>query len=380
MSDLNSTDRVDSSATETSQDKPQKQYVGQILVSVVILLPALGYLGKEVWSRAEAQKQLEEAHCLNPLSESGTGASVQSPYGANAGLNGFDLQDAKIPVAEVLRGGPPKDGIPAISDPKFVAVEEADYMSPQDAVMGIEFGKEARAYPLRLLDFSEAVNDTVGGIPVAVTYCPLCASAAVFDRRVGDEVLEFGISGLLYNSNVLLYDRQQSQPESLWSQIMGQSISGSKTPRTLKMLPVEVTTWPDWKSRHPQGQVLVTSKSESESPYKRYYGDPQRIQFPVNQRDSRLPVKELVLGIKTKNATRAYPLSRFQHLTSATEFQDVIDGLNVTFVYQPQSRSLRVTKFDEGVEWMYAYWFAWFAFYPETDIYTADTSLGGDAG
>ena len=127
--------------------------------------------------------------------------------GEPASLNGFALTNPQVPIAEIRSGGPPRDGIPAIDQPVFVAGNSARFLRDDDLVVSFSEGGETRAYPLRILVWHEIVNDTVGGRPVAVTYCPLCGTAMVFDRRVGDRTLSFGVSGLLYQSDVLMYDR-----------------------------------------------------------------------------------------------------------------------------------------------------------------------------
>ena len=137
----------------------------------------------------------------------------------------FDLSGSIIPIERIRSGGPPKDGIPAISDPLLIPGVDAAYLRKSDRVIGVVFRQEARAYPLRILNFHEVVNDQIEGTALAVTYCPLCDSAAVFDRRTSLGEREFGVSGLLFNSNVLLYDRG-AEDASLWSQAMVRGVSG----------------------------------------------------------------------------------------------------------------------------------------------------------
>ncbi len=340
------------------------------LVAGFVLVPLLGLLGHRIWTVVEAQTDAEHRSSLGSGSDTADGSQTR---------NGFDVTTALIPRERIFAGGPPRDGIPALKNPQYVALSEANYLDDDEEVIGIEIAGDARAYPLRLMDDHEAVNDTVGKTPVAVTYCPLCRSAAVFDRRVDGETIEFGISGLLYNSNVLLFDRHESKPESLWSQMMGESVTVSESPRQLTMLPVELTTWGDWKSRFPQGRVLITeNKDQREGPYDRYYESLFTIAFPISKRNGRLPPKEPVLGVRTANASRAYPLLVFENLQEPTDFQQTIDGLQLTLRYDPQSRSLRITQHDDGVEWMYCYWFAWYVFNQDTEIHNPASTDGGN--
>lgn len=147
---------------------------------------------------------------------------------------GFDLgTKLGVPRDEILAGGPGKNGIPALTSPKLVDVKAAGWLRPKDRVAGVVHAGQARAYPLRILVWHEVVNDTIGDQPVTVTYCPLCDSVAVFDRKTPDGIKEFGVSGLLYNSNVLMFDRE-GKPEGLWSQLKSQAVSGPLSGQALR--------------------------------------------------------------------------------------------------------------------------------------------------
>ena len=221
---------------------------------------------------------------------------------------------------------------------------------------------------MKILNYHEVVNDRLGGRPIAVTYCPLCDSAVVFDRRTELGEHEFGVSGLLYNSNVLLFDRG-GQPESLWSQMMAQGVSGPAAGVSLTPLPAELTTWRDWATRHPQTTVLSSRTGHARdyraSPYQQYFDSP-RLMFPVRPLDNRLPLKEPVLGVWTDEAARAYPVSAFGREARIVEQE--LDGRRFTLEFDPQPNTVRVLHADEGLHWMYSFWFAWHAFQPETEI------------
>lgn len=167
-----------------------------------------------------------------------------------------DFSRASVAFSEILSGGPPKDGIPAIDEPRFAAAAAADGPGAADTEPVVSFvhAGDARAYPLRILIWHEIVNDTVGGLPVAVTYCPLCNSAVVFDRRVGGRALDFGTTGKLRNSDLVMYDRQT---ESWWQQFTGDAIVGEMTGRALAALPARVEALGRFRARHPGGLVLV---------------------------------------------------------------------------------------------------------------------------
>ena len=281
----------------------------------------------------------------------------------------FDLSNTTIPLGEIFSGGPPKDGIPALTNPKLIAARKATYLRAEDRVIGFVYENDARAYPLRILNHHEIVNDQVGQLPIAVSYCPLCDSAAVFDRRTPLGVREFGVSGLLYNSNVLLYDRG-GRPESLWSQIMTRGISGSARNKSLKTLPVELTTWKAWLTRHPKTSVLSQKtghrRNYGQNPYASYFSSP-RLMFPAKPTSQRLPAKSKVLGVWTETMSRAYPVAAFGRRKRIVE--DNLGGRQITIEFNPEANSLRVVGADPGVQWLYSLWFAWYAFHPDTEVY-----------
>ncbi len=314
------------------------------------------------------------AICALLWTDSGADLSPQDASAQNRRRSSqFDLSLSTVPIAEIHSGGPRKDGIPALSNPNYLVVSKAKYLHPGDRVIGVVFGKEARAYPLRILNFHEIVNDKIGETPFAVTYCPLCDSSVVFDRRTPVGVREFGVSGLLYNSNVLMHDRG-GDPESLWSQLMTTGISGAGVNKRLKTLPVEVTTWKDWSTRYPQTLVLSDEtghrRNYNSSVYQNYFQSPE-LMFPVNRTDHRMVAKSPILGVWVGKDSKAYPISAFSAETP--QIREEIGGKSFTVKFDPVSRSLRVVDADEGVEWMYSFWFAWAAFRPETAFFEGDS-------
>lgn len=286
----------------------------------------------------------------------------------------FDLAALTVPVDQLYCPGVLRDDIPSLTRPEYVPGTEADFLTDEEPVIGIDFNGDARAYPLKVMDAHEAVNDTVGGIPVAVTYCPLCDSSIVFDRRVGNEAIEFGISGLLYNSNVLLYDRRQDRRESLWSQVAGAALSGPAVGQTLQMLPVEVTTWGDWIARHPDTQLLAATANYVARGYQSYFSN-SRLYFPVDHIDDRLPLKTPVLGIQVSSLKRAYPLTAFESRSDIHALDEQLGQHRFRLVYEPEAKSLRVVEADEGVESLYAFWFAWYAFHPDTEVFDVGNAV-----
>jgi len=170
-----------------------------------------------------------------------------------------DFSRHSLPYDEFVSGGPPKDGIPAIDHPPFVSVAEARGLVPHEPVISVAIGGEARAYPLGVMIWHEIVNDTVGGMPIAVTWCPLCNSSVVFDRRAGGRTLSFGTTGKLRNSDLVMYDRET---ESWWQQFGGDCIVGALLGAELKYLPARVESVERFRTRFPHGRVLVPPDPE----------------------------------------------------------------------------------------------------------------------
>ncbi len=175
-----------------------------------------------------------------------------------------DFSRHSVDLREIRSGGPPKDGIPSIDSPKFIAVGDVTGVKDTEPVISLRIGSDARAYPLSVLMWHEIVNDTVGGVPVSVTFCPLCNAAVVFDRRLEGRVLDFGTTGKLRRSDLVMYDRQT---ESWWQQFLGEAIIGQLTGKRLKFLPSRIESFARFKARFPNGRYLVPN-----NPHTRRYG------------------------------------------------------------------------------------------------------------
>lgn len=171
-----------------------------------------------------------------------------------------DFTRATVDLAEIVSGGPPKDGIPSIDAPQFVSVRKVKALAPNEPVLSLALGNEARAYPLRVMIWHEIVNDVVAGVPVTVTYCPLCNTAIVFDRRLDGRTLDFGTTGKLRHSDLVMYDRQT---ESWWQQFGGEAIVGQLAGRSLKIIPSRLESFESFRARAPAGRVLVPNNPRS---------------------------------------------------------------------------------------------------------------------
>lgn len=284
--------------------------------------------------------------------------------------NGFDLSDTLVPSAQIHHGGPPRDGIPAIDEPKFVDADEANYLADDDRVLGMSRHGITKAYPIRILNYHEIVNDKFSDEAVVVSFCPLCGTGMAFSAKVGGRIHRFGVSGLLYNSDVLLYDRET---ESLWSQIMRKAISGEMKGTTLDQLVLTHTTWRDWRERHPDTRVLSIetghARDYSRSPYAGYESTP-RVFFPVSYKNRKYHPKELVMGVTIGERAKVYPFAELSKGPSVVN--DRFAGRRLTIEFDAHNRNGRIIdQKGEEIPTTIAYWFAWVAFHPDTEVFEA---------
>lgn len=269
---------------------------------------------------------------------------------------GFDLSNLRVSRDELVAAGLPRDGLPALVCPPAITAAQAAHgprlagvrvLHASDPVVGVVVGGEARAYPLWILVWHEVVNDTLGGEPILVTYSGPSDACAVFERRVGGREREFGVSGLLYNSNLLMYDRcKADETPSLWSQLLFAAISGPAAERgeTLKLLPAMVVSWGEWSARHPETTVILPDPARKRlyrrDAYLAYQGSP-KLHFPTSPlpEGGALPLKMPVVAVRQDGAWRVYRADEF--------------------VY-PSRGELPVS--------VRALWFAWYAMHPDSVV------------
>jgi hypothetical protein len=328
---------------------------------------------------------------------------------STAALSAQEEIKSIVPLEQVVSGGPPPDGIPSIDKPKFTSVQEADeILEDSELVVGLNINGDIRAYPLQILVWHEIVNDNVGGVPVAVTYCPLCFTNQVFNRTLEDRnVVEFGTSGKLYNSNLVMYDRTS---DSLWSQALAQGIVGKYAGVELQRIPFDIANWKEWKQLYPESKVLSrdtgSSRPYGADPYGDYYTNSE-VLFPISNQDERLGPKEIVIGLENNGQYKAYKLqdvedkkiindeinnkpiallSSFPFMVRA--FDPVIGKQVLQFKYNPQNNTF--VDLLTGSEWNFegiavqgelkgrelirlpydeGFWFEWVAFHPDTESY-----------
>ncbi|WP_236567859.1 MULTISPECIES: DUF3179 domain-containing protein [unclassified Nocardiopsis] len=244
-----------------------------------------------------------------------------------------ELPEPLVDVDRLVDGGPPPDGIPALDDPRFETAGDVDWLEGAEPVLALSLGEDHRAYPVRILIWHEIVNDTVDGVPVAITYCPLCDSALAFDRRAGDRTLDFGVSGMLYNSDLVMFDRQT---HSLWPQIEGRAVAGTLTGTELERVSVTVLPWDRWRETHPEGGVLSQdtghTRDYGRNPYAGY-DDPDSEPFLLDEEaDARMPAKTRVVGLGEGADALAVPLD---HLTERGVVDVDVAGEPVTVWAEP---------------------------------------------
>jgi hypothetical protein len=249
---------------------------------------------------------------------------------------------------EITWGGVRVDGIPALVNPKHIAPGEAGYLRDDDLVFGVSLNGDDRAYPLRILDWHEMFNDTVGGIPVALAYCTLCGSGILFDRRVPGraEPFEFGSSGLLYRSNKLMYDRQT---DSLWNQFTGRPVVGplAGSGIQLRILPVTITSWHAWRTRHATTKVLSLDTGHIRdyrpgAAYSAYFASPD-LMFPAVLRDTRLQAKAYIFGIRAVGGAKAWPVEAFRQ---RRVINDRVGNIDVVLIGDAETRTVRAYRRD----------------------------------
>ncbi len=234
-----------------------------------------------------------------------------------------------VPLSEVLDGGPGRDGIPALENPTMVSADQSSILLDTDLVLGYKNGDDVRAYQHIVLDWHEIVNDNVGDVSVAITYCPLTGTGIGWDRIVDGKETTFGVSGLLYQTNLIPFDRAT---KSNWSQLLNESINGANLGKEADLIPLVETDWKTWKAMYPDTKIISLNTGFSRTygvyPYVDYKTNPDAFFFPT-PKDNRLPLKERVLAIIDGDKAKAY---RFSDFSDSNVFKDNFDGKSYLIV------------------------------------------------
>ncbi|MDN5200071.1 DUF3179 domain-containing protein [Fulvivirgaceae bacterium BMA10] len=327
------------------------------------------------------------------------------------------IEGWSVPLNFVVDGGVGKDGIPAIDQPKFISSDKAHYLHDNDLIIGLKFGNEIRAYPHKILDKHEIVNDIVNNQPLTVSLCPLTGTAVGLKRIVNGTETTFGVSGLLYNSNLILYDRAT---DNNWSQMRWQSVNGSLICDTLATFPLVETTWGTWKYLYPNSQVMSKEtgfdRNYDALPFSAIVGENDPTRFPVSSSDDRLPNHRRVHGIIVDGEVKVYKLESFERENRVIEdiflTKEIVlagdadknfivsferklnDGTRLAFQAVDKDNGI-VMSDNEGNLWnifgeaiegprkgqvlettksFMGYWFAWASVYPDPEIHDLDPS------
>lgn len=277
-----------------------------------------------------------------------------------------------IPLNEIISGGPRKGSIPPIDNPNFVSIEKADaYLSDAEPGIALEINNQARFYPFQILVWHEVVNDTIEEKKIIVTYCPLSFSGAVFDPLIATERVNFGTSGMLWNSNLIMYDKKTN---SLWSQILGEAILGEMAGLKLETIPSFQICYHSFKKLYPEGRVLSREtgffRFYGDDPYNDYYIIPQTF-FPISRDDKRLFPKAFILGVMIENRPKAYWIEAIKRnkyiedkVTNGRLILEYHKNLGlVNILYEKNNGSL------EKINPTPCFWFLWASAHPDTEIY-----------
>lgn len=287
-----------------------------------------------------------------------------------------DFTGSKVHPFDIEQGCIGQDCIPSIDNPTFEGGQKATWLQENDVVFAINYKGLQRAYPQRILNWHEIVNDTIADDPIAITFCPLCGSALAFERKIDGVITQFGVSGKLHNSDLIMYDRYEG---NLWQQVTGEGIVGPAARRNeiLKQIPIVTTTWRKWRTEFPNTQVLSRDtgflRNYDQYPYGTYEQD-NELYFGVNNKDKifakSLPIKTVVYGVEVDGKSKAYPASAFD---KNSLINDTIGDTPIR-LEKTDAGEIKVTnvKTNETIIPLRLFWFAWASFHPNTEVYTED--------
>jgi hypothetical protein len=273
-----------------------------------------------------------------------------------------DDSQSDYPIKDIMQGCPRVDCIPSIDNPEFMPATEVEFLTDNDLIIALTIGEHTRVYPTRTLQHHEIVNDQIDDIPFAVTYCPLCGTGDVFLRKIKGEVVEFGVSGVLHGSDLVMYDRKN---KNLWQQLTGKSFAGPDRGYQLETLPLVMTDWKTWLSQHPESVVLSNGKDELDDYYGKYRNSDKVMFGGVT--DPRLNPKRVVYGINIGDQAIAIDFEMIknkQHYVLKTEQADL------HIQYHDDGTVEILDKTSKTVYQTHrSYWFAWYTFNPNTLLF-----------
>lgn len=302
----------------------------------------------------------------NPDAEAAARAARKWPIDVLRETFGFTEQTpGEVRLDAFVQGCPARDCIPALVAPEYVSADTADFLIDDDLILGVEVNGEHYAFPTMILARHEIVNDTLGGEPVAVTYCPLCGSGVAFSRRVDGQVVEFGVSGVLHENDLVMYDRSSN---TLWQQITGRGILGPRSGETLRSIPVTQTEWKAWREQHPDTKVLSTDTGHDVRYARNPYGDyptSERVLFPLANLDRRIHPKMVVHGLEYGTASIAVT---DEYLRANPRVEAELAGTRLVIERSADGSVSARTPDGNSIPTIRLYWFAWASFHPDTEL------------
>ena len=361
--------------------KKEQSYVKYLIVIVVLAAVILGIFlftntGEINVENRDSSQTEKPAELLDPTRDF---SKLSVEFTANVG----DIKETSSGVKYIINpsdikgGGPRKGGIgfdrgiPALDETniRYVSVSDADkWIQDNELVLALEHNNVKRVYPLQIMTWHEIVNDVVGGDPIAVTYCPLCGSGIAYFRVIEGEPVKFGTSGKLFNSNLVMYD---DKTDTYWQQIEGKAIVGELTGFELKAVSVDTVVWRDYKKLNPDAEVLSQdtgiNRDYGRDPYGSYYED-SFLLFPVENQDDRVHPKTVIFGVEINNKFKAY---REDDLKKVGVIEDEFSGIGIK-LERDDAGIVKITNLDTGEEIIKErdFWFAWYAFHPDTELYS----------
>ncbi|TQV81052.1 DUF3179 domain-containing protein [Aliikangiella coralliicola] len=276
-----------------------------------------------------------------------------------------DQSKRSIELSELYQGCPARDCIPAIDKPRFKSIDQTSLFNDDDLMFVVSYQGLTKVYPRKIMQVHEIVNDRFNDKPVAMTYCPLCGSVVVFKPFIDGKRVEFGVSGLLHNSDLVMYDRLSN---TLWGQVTGRAIVGPHTGKRLSTLSSSVGTFKEVKSIYPNALVLEPPKAESNQ-YQKFhyekYTQSDKLMFPVTAADARLANKKLVYGIEIDQKFIAI---EEEYLKKRSPYVESVGKRTLSVTYKNGQAIAVDKKTGETLKTLRLYWFAWYAFHPDTEL------------
>ena len=355
-----------------------KTYLYALVVVILVIVGIFIFTGGSIDLSRESVASTQESQPIEEIDSVTDFSKLSAEFTASPSEIKTDDDGTKYTTdpSKIRGGGPPKGGIgvdrgiPALDERniKYVSVADADqWIQDNELVLALEYKSVKRVYPLQIMVWHEIANDVIAGDPIAVTYCPLCGSGIAYFRVLDGEPVKLGTSGKLFNSNLVMYD---DKTDTYWQQIEGNAIVGELTGFELQAVSVDTVVWRDYKKENGDAEVLSQDtgmrRNYGRDPYGSYYEN-SFLLFPVENEDNRVHPKTVVFGIEVDGKFKAY---REEDLKETNTIEDEFAGANLR-IERSDSGIVKITNVDTGEEIIKErdFWFAWYAFHPDTELY-----------